>query len=440
MHKGARFYRCDFQVHTPRDRNWQGTRPTSEAERQQWAVALVSACRQKALDAIAITDHHDLVMFPYVRAAAEAEVGADGQRLPAERRLVVFPGIEVTLALPCQVIVLFDADLPLDHIAHLPGALGYEPAAPSESMTAATTKLALAHPNDVIACLEKFTYLKGRFIVLPHVQENGHKTFLRSGFDKHYIAFQGVGGYVDGDAPDPKTGARKILDGLDPAYGKKPLAILQTSDNRHADNSLLGKHSTWVKWSRPTAEAIRQSCLARQSRVSQVLPQLPAVAITRIEVSASKFLGKQNVFLSPQYNALIGGRGTGKSTLLEYARWALCANSSAPDAESNSIPDYERRRRRMGPWTWGRCTQPSASSSLRFEHRLMQQQPPSPMLRSLNASARRTRRPRRLFLKPSPGSQPPALAPRHTRRPSSRWKPCRSKWPHSIIDSPNSPG
>ena len=347
MHKGARFYRCDFQVHTPRDRNWQGTRPTSEAERQQWAVALVSACRQKALDAIAITDHHDLVMFPYVRAAAEAEEGADGQRLPAEQRLVVFPGIEVTLALPCQVLVLFDADLPLDHLAHLPGALGYEPAAPSESTTAATTKLALAHPNEVIACLEKFSYLKGRFIVLPHVQENGHKTFLRSGFDKHYIAFQGVGGYVDGDAPDPKTGARKILDGLDPAYGRKPLAILQTSDNRHADHSLLGRHSTWVKWSRPTAEAIRQSCLARQSRVSQVLPQLPAVAITRIEVSASKFLGKQNVFLSPQYNALIGGRGTGKSTLLEYARWALCAITSTSDGESNSIPDYERRSRSL---------------------------------------------------------------------------------------------
>lgn len=347
MHNGARFHRCDFQVHTPRDRNWAGARATTEDERRAWAASLVAASRKAGLDAIAITDHHDLVIYPYVRAAAAAETDGTGHVLSPERRLTTFPGIEVTLGLPCQVIVLFDADIPLEFLEHVSGALGYAQAAASDHQTAQTEKLSLAHPNEVIERLESLSYLRGKFIVLPHVGENRHQTLIRRGFDAHYKEFRGVGAYVDGAVPDLSTGARNILDGGDPNYGNKPLAIIQTSDSRRADFRDLGKHSTWIKWSRPSAEALRQSCLARQSRISQVPPQLPAIAITRVEVSASKFLGKQNIYLSPEFNAIIGGRGTGKSTLLEYMRWALCVPVSAAGRDGEVIPEYERRSRAL---------------------------------------------------------------------------------------------
>src|SRR5262249_55648553 len=121
----------------------------------------------------------------------------------------------------------------------------------------------------------------------------------------------------------------------------------QTSDCRIANFSTLGSHSTWVKWSKPTAEALRQSCLARNSRISQVQPSVPSIAITRVDISASKFLGKQNLFLSPQYNTLIGGRGTGKSTRLEYARWALCMQTEGRDDDPDLAPEYERRSRSL---------------------------------------------------------------------------------------------
>ena len=34
-------------------------------------------------------------------------------------------------------------------------------------------------------------------------------------------------------------------------------------------------------------------------------------------------MGPIVIELNPQYNAIIGGRGTGKSTILEYLRWGL---------------------------------------------------------------------------------------------------------------------
>jgi len=67
MDKGAHFYKCDFQVHTPRDTGWTGGDAVSDGERKAYAEELILACRQKGLGAIAITDHHDFAFFSYVK-------------------------------------------------------------------------------------------------------------------------------------------------------------------------------------------------------------------------------------------------------------------------------------------------------------------------------------------------------------------------------------
>jgi type III restriction enzyme len=61
MDKGTHFYKVDFQVHTPRDPNWKGAECTTDEERVAYSKELIAACREKALDAIAITDHHEQV-------------------------------------------------------------------------------------------------------------------------------------------------------------------------------------------------------------------------------------------------------------------------------------------------------------------------------------------------------------------------------------------
>jgi chromosome segregation protein len=155
-----------------------------------------------------------------------------------------------------------------------------------------------------------------------------------------------VGGYLDGGVDQHGTGNQAIVDGRATDYGSKRIALFQTSDNRKADHSDLGRHATWVKWAVPTAEALRQACLAQESRISQTQPTLPTVAITGLSVSNSAFLGPIEIELNAQYNALIGGRGTGKSTVLEYLRWALCDQLPLPAAE-DELPNYQLRRRSL---------------------------------------------------------------------------------------------
>ncbi len=350
MDKGAHFFRCDLQVHTPRDTNWDGASVVTDDERHQYAQQFVAACRAKGAQAVAITDHHDLAFFKYIREAALNETDDSGRPLPSTERLAVFPGMELTLGIPCQALLLFDTDLPVEFLPLAQTALGITPSESSAEKHAQIKKLDIMSFSDLYAALNKLDPLRDRFIVFPHVGDGGYKTLLRKDFEKHYISMPCVGGYLDGLLPvEPKAaGMRSITSGQDKSWGHKAIGVFQTSDSRSRDFTKLGVHVTWVKWVRPTAEALRQACLARHSRISHTEPRLPPIRLTRIEVSNSKFLGPIALDLNPQYNALIGGRGTGKSTILEYIRWALCDQPpSSAVTVSGELADFQHRRQNL---------------------------------------------------------------------------------------------
>ena len=84
-------------------RNWKGSDAVTPEERTAYVQKLVAACRVQDIHAIAITDHHDMAFVPYVIRAAATETDERGEQLPHERRLVVFPGIELTLGVPVRL-------------------------------------------------------------------------------------------------------------------------------------------------------------------------------------------------------------------------------------------------------------------------------------------------------------------------------------------------
>lgn len=349
--EGGHFFRADFQVHTPRDTQWTRVRPTDEAGRKAWAESFVAAARDKGLHAVAISDHHDFTYFPYIKEAAEHETAADGTPIPERERLVVFPALELTLSVPCQAILILDADFPVDRLDDVLKALLFEPVDPSLPVLPQTVPLQNSGDiNDIIDRLNQHGLLRNRFILLPNVTPCGHKTLLRTSFHDKYKMMRTVGGYLDGpisQLDQPKyAGEKNILAGGDKLWGHKRLAVFQTSDARTDDFAHLGEHSTWVKWVSPTAEALRQACLAQESRISQELPALPNVRISRVVVSQSKFMSHVDVALNPQYTALIGGRGTGKSTILDYIRWTLC-DQPAQATDDDEVADPRVRQRKL---------------------------------------------------------------------------------------------
>ena len=223
MDNGAHFYRCDLQVHSPRDPNWQGERPSSNSERTEFAERLISACRARGLDAIAITDHHDMAYVPVVQAAARSERDDQDESLSPKKQIVVFPGIELTLAVPCQALLLLDPTFLPERFNAVLEALGIDVVDAAEPLLPPVTRLDRINSlRELHERLDEKTWLRGAYIVLPNVTDSGHSTLMRAGMQAKYKNVPCLGGYIDGSV-DTKvgTGNQTIFDGRDSAWGNK---------------------------------------------------------------------------------------------------------------------------------------------------------------------------------------------------------------------------
>jgi len=347
MDQGNHYKKCDLQVHSPRDRNWKGNNCVTEEERETYSKAFVKECRAAGVNAVAITDHHDMVFFEYIKAAAKAELDEDGNSISNDQQLVVFPGIELTFHQPpMQGLLILDANFPEALFPTVLGSLSLAQAPKEDSKTSPTAAIpsdTINSINNIYKKLDGTDGVKGRYIFLPHVKVGGHKSLMRKGFHEAYAKMPSVGGYVDGKFEGVGVGDLKILNGEVEAWGFKSIAVIQTTDYR-ADNTLAELDTaTWIKWREPTAEALRQACLAKESRISLVEPELPNIFIDKMDVTNSSFLSKFDLDLNSQLNSIIGGRGSGKSTILEYLRWALCDQTEGFGKEGVQSDILKRR-------------------------------------------------------------------------------------------------
>lgn len=286
------------------------------AARRQWASQFVDACLAKGIEVVAITDHHEMVII--------ADVLEEVRNRKCD--LWVIPGMELTLQGGCQCLILFDQDLPETWWLQAQGCLGINHAALDKmaSRGAAVTQLPYSY-IEIPKRLDPISELRGRYIVLPNVSEGGRFTVVTNGEHKNFREMPYVGGYVDAGQTlatmRPRHRAR--LSGSDANWGHRFIYPLPTSDCREAGFAKLGTNNAWIKLSDPTAESIRQAFLAWQSRFAAEVPSYAGLIIKTIEIRGANPLADTVLTLSPEFNAFIGGRGSGKSTVLEYLAFGL---------------------------------------------------------------------------------------------------------------------
>lgn len=328
---GAQFRKADLQVHSPRDAGWQGGRPEAVlgptpdpaqvlAAREAFCRSFIAKCIEKGLGAVALTDHHE-GEYAYAAIDTLRKMKAEGV---AVDDLWIFPGMELTCKDSAQALLLFDADLPKPLFEKARSRLGLP--ADTKPMEPVGIKVELLDHNiaDIQSILAGDAELVDRFIVLPHVKPGGHKTVIRQGFHKRFREMPYVGGYMDCKYPHELDETdRKKIEGELPDWGSEKRGVICTSDARHADFRDLGKFASWVKLASPTAESLRQAMLAPDSRIRHGEPRLPKAVITRVSIKGSRYLQDGEYLLNQQMNSVIGGRGAGKSSLLEYIRFAL---------------------------------------------------------------------------------------------------------------------
>ena len=148
-----------------------------------------------------------------------------------------------------------------------------------------------------------------------------------------------------------KNGKRVVdwLDGSDPTY-KRKLAVFQASDNpagtAKAGHGIqgIGSISAYFKMQKINLESLRQCFLDPDVRIRQDFEFRPRqyARISKVTVSDG-FLNGQAVAFNEGLNSIIGGKGTGKSLLIELMRFALDQSPNLSDIRDDHDRKLEHR-------------------------------------------------------------------------------------------------
>lgn len=345
-HAGAVWHKTDLQVHSFRDFQWKGSdqlpggAPENETQREAWADTYVQQMLSAGLSVVAITDHHDMVAVNYVREAVA--------RLPDPSVLCVFPGMEVTCKDDIQCILLFDPDSSSHKWNMLYGSIilglsgsGHDPNAAKSPQVGHE---GCGHPlNKFMELIDGNQDLRDAVMVLPNIGARGrHKTALRPGLGYRLSDHSFLAGYTEHHLDKYTVGDWDMISGKNAAWSQRRLSVITTGDNRNADGQDLGVNPTWIKLGERSLEGLRQAILAPDARISHELPREPALAIDSFAVSSALTGSDFQVMLNSGYNAFIGGRGSGKTSLLEYLRFGL--GRALIDLDESSVTSERQRR------------------------------------------------------------------------------------------------
>ena len=314
----SRFHNSDLQVHTPADRQHRYGDTGSRTPNLAFARKLMEAHSKTGVDIVAVTDHNRVDWYPVLSEAGQT------------CGVYVFPGIEISVN-GCHLIVLWDRtdegyDLAQRFLQTLwpPGQSPfYDNGDPKPVASGQVLEVAERASEHRALVLAPHSTARNIGIFAKGVCRN-HREVARSGSVLGYDVF--------GDRnADVLTNPKAV-------FGSIPPAWFISGDVRALEQ--VGRRTTYLKLSpEPTLEGIRQAFLMPDSRLR--FPQ--SLHSEWQHVSGAQFLDSPNpswprlqsveieggfhaglkADIAPGLNAVIGGKGTGKSTLIEIIRYVL---------------------------------------------------------------------------------------------------------------------
>jgi energy-coupling factor transporter ATP-binding protein EcfA2 len=352
QYKGTRWFKCDLHLHTTASKCFQDQAITAE----EW----VDRAIEQGLNCVAVTDHNTGASINDIKIAAQG------------KGLTIFPGVEITCdTSKIHILILFDTNKTTDDVNDflIKCGIAREDFGKQDTYTSKNIfDVAEIANND------------GALVIPAHIDEyNGLGSVSVANIKAFYgLDYINAVQVVHKDLTNQSlvtTGNTSLKTSLNEYYNnptlvidevtikdwytpvkyalESNLAILTFSDNPHEPKNSkhglwgIGSHFTWIKMDElPTLEGLRQAFLLPEFRIknefdSLVLPyQLPNLWIKSIQISNTEITQGTDplkIDFSPQLNTIIGGRGSGKSSLLRFLRGVF--NRTSDLTELNEILD-----------------------------------------------------------------------------------------------------
>jgi len=334
-YKGTRWFKCDLHLHTTASKCFQDRNVTAK----QW----VDRAIEQGLNCVAVTDHNTGVSIDDIKTAATGT------------SLIVFPGVEITCD-PSKVhlLILFNVSKTSADVRDFLVRADIK-AEDFGTQDASTVKSIF----DIAELANK----DGALVIPAHIDEynglgkvsvaNLQKFFLEDNINAVQVvhkAFLNTSLQTSGNTdlkallndyynnPNPAIDDATVKEWFTPVkYSLDAnLAILTFSDNPHEPKNSkhglngIGTHFTWIKMDEvPSLEGLRQAFLLPQFRIKNefdcsgtpyLTPDLWIKSISILNTTITDAAVPLKIEFSPQLTTLIGGRGTGKSSILRFIR------------------------------------------------------------------------------------------------------------------------
>lgn len=332
--KGSKWYQCDLHLHTTASECFADREVTPD----QW----IDRAIEQGLHCVALTDHNTPLGIKAIQEAAK------------DKPITIFPGVEITCD-PSKVhlLILFDPTKGEDEIKSFLSKCDIEHT--HYGKQDATTIKSVFEVADIA------TNKCNALIIPAHIDEfAGINALSHQNLDKFYSrtdinAVQVVHkAFYKNSIPDDFNdyineyySAKMPIETSTISTWKKPvdlalsnnISILTFSDNPNkAGDSKhglwgIGSRFTWIKMDEtPSLEGLRQAFLLPEHRVindfdiKETDPnRQPDIWFKSLKVTGTNLTTKQDLEIdfNPQLNTIIGGRGSGKSSILRFIRGVL---------------------------------------------------------------------------------------------------------------------
>jgi predicted ATPase len=326
---GAKWFKIDFHMHTDASSDY---RDKENYTHEKWLLQ----CMKEKLDGVVISDHNTGKNIDSIVEQYEILKNSGN---PDFRELIIFPGVELTVHQGIHLLVIFPEGTPSSEVSKFIGNCGFP--GNEGDISSVTTEslikildLAVKKPYNAICIPAHVDCDKGLFEV------SQGETLREAIKNKNIIALE----QIDKNYEKPRL------------YFEEELFHHRVLGSDSHTLSDIGKNYTWLKMGKVSLDGIKivlsdklnknvicSDEVERSIELNNVKHQF----IRSIKIKDGYKIGRgpQPVQLefSPWLNTIIGGRGSGKSTIVKMLQYALGKHNNGEDD-----PDFFREGSRNG--------------------------------------------------------------------------------------------
>lgn len=299
----AKFWKCALQVN-PWDyaKNYRGK--DHGLGETAYNEKILGICKEEDIRVVGIADHGSVNSVDALRNVLKEGV------------ITVFPGFEIASSEKAHFVCLFDEATPVQQLERYLGTLKLLD--PQDGVR--PSELSAVH---LLAEIEKL----GGFVYAAHCTE-AHGVLerkLNQVWQDNRLRAAQIPGALEHLREGETYNYWKIICQKEPEYRRtRPLGIINARDVAVPEDLRSEQSCCLIRMTEPTFSAFRQAFLDTQSRVRLLTDRCDThfSAIERVHMIGG-YLDDLDIHLSGHLDTVIGGRGTGKTTLIECVRYAL---------------------------------------------------------------------------------------------------------------------